>query len=127
MKKTLNFDKFLSEAKRDTITVTVYGKEYEVPDKVPAIVPLSMARAEKLADHSSRQQAQVKMIVEAAEAFFGRKALDEIVAKGMSSNELSDLVNQLFLKINGQEEEDEGQELSDEDSRSILPGDSEKK
>lgn len=127
MKKTLNFDKFLSEAKHETIDVTVYGKTYKVKAKVPAIVPLSMARAERLADQKSRNQEQVRMIMNAAEAFFGKNALDEFCAKGMTSDQLSNLVNELFLMINGNEDEDEGQELSDEDSRSILPGESEKK
>ena len=56
MAKVLEFDTFMQEAKGENLTVRVGGKDYSVPPKIPAIVPLMMARAEKLADQSSRVQ-----------------------------------------------------------------------
>ena len=50
MAKVLEFDTFMQEAKGENLTVRVGGKDYSVPPKIPAIVPLMMARAEKLAD-----------------------------------------------------------------------------
>ena len=67
MAKVLEFDTFMQEAKGENLTVRVGGKDYSVPPKIPAIVPLMMARAEKLADQSSRNAAYSKMIFTAAE------------------------------------------------------------
>ena len=128
MSKTLNFDLFLNEAKKETIYVVVHGKTYEVTAKVPAIVPRMMARAEKLADQSSRNAAVTHTILSAADALFGEKQMNEICAGGLSLDELSMLMQKTFNLINGVEEDDgEAAELTDEDSRSSLPGDSAKK
>ena len=50
MSKILDFDKFISEKKKETITVTVLGKDYPVSMEIPAIVPVMMARAEASLD-----------------------------------------------------------------------------
>lgn len=129
MAKVLEFDTFMQEVKGENLTVRVGGKDYSVPPKIPAIVPLMMARAEKLADQSSRNAAYSKMIFTAADALFGEKAMTEICESGMTVDMLSLLVQKTFALINGVEDfdEEDGQELSDEDSRSKLPGDAAKK
>ena len=129
MAKVLEFDTFMQEAKGENLTVRVGGKDYSVPPKIPAIVPLMMARAEKLADQSSRNAAYSKMIFTAADALFGEKEMTEICESGMTVDMLSLLVQKTFALINGVEDfdEEDGQELSDEDSRSKLPGDAAKK
>ena len=45
MAKVLEFDTFMQEAKGENLTVRVGGKDYSVPPKIPAIVPLMMAAA----------------------------------------------------------------------------------
>ena len=64
-----------------------------------------------------------------ADALFGEKAMTEICESGMTVDMLSLLVQKTFALINGVEDfdEEDGQELSDEDSRSKLPGDAAKK
>ena len=114
MGKVLDFDKFMSEKKHETIDVTVFGKTYEVPAVVPAIVPVMMARAEL----SSDPQQSTTMIMRAADVMFGSDAVDEMCCSGMSAANLATLVQQLFAKINGTDaEDDEAEELTDEDSR----------
>ena len=56
-------------------------------------------------------------------------AMTEICESGMTVDMLSLLVQKTFALINGVEDfdEEDGQELSDEDSRSKLPGDAAKK
>lgn len=126
--KVLNFDLFMSEMQQETVSVVVHGKTYEVPAKIPAIVPLTMARAEKLADQSSRNAAYANAIFTAADALFGEKQMNAICAQGLSVDQLSALVQKTFNLINGVEEDDgEAAELTDEDSRSNLPGESAKK
>jgi len=112
--KVLNFDQFMSEKNKETIDVQVYGKTYKVPMEIPAIVPVMMARAESALD----PQQSTKMVMRAADAMLGSEAVDELCCKGMSASDLSSLVQQLFKKINGaDEDEDEAEEVSDEDSR----------
>ena len=114
MGKVLNFDQFMSEKNKETIDVQVYGKTYKVPMEIPAIVPVMMARAESALD----SQQSTKMVMRAADAMLGAEAVDELCCKGMSASDLSSLVQQLFKKINGaDEDEDEAEEVSDEDSR----------
>lgn len=127
MAKVLEFDQFLSEAAGETLTVRVRGKAYEVPCRIPAIVPLMMARASKLADQSSRSAAYSDMIFSAADALFGCEAATEICASGLYVEDLALLVQKVFGLINGTQEDGESEELTDEDSRSSLPGDSAKK
>lgn len=128
MGKTIHFDLFMAEAQKETIAVVIGGRTFTVPARVPAIVPLMMARAEKLADQQSRNAAYTKAIFGAADALFGEKQMNEICAMGLSAEQLSLLVQQTFNAINGVEEDDgETAELTDEDSRSSLPGDSAKK
>ena len=115
MSKVLNFDKFISEKKKETITVTVHGKDYAVPMEIPAIVPVMMARAEASLD----PQQSTKMIMRAADAMFGSENVDEMCSKGLSASNLANLVQQLFKEINeGSDDEDEDiEEVTDEDSR----------
>ena len=82
-----------------------------------------------LLGQSSRNAAYSKMIFTAADALFGEKAMTEICESGMTVDMLSLLVQKTFALINGVEDfdEEDGQELSDEDSRSKLPGDAAKK
>ena len=123
MGKVLNFDKFMEEKNGETVEVTVYGKKYNVACRIPASVPVMMARAENEIDG----QLATKLVMMAADAMFGKNAIDEFCRKGMSANELSDLVQRMFGIINGKEEDDEAEELSDEDSKRVVRGKNEKK
>lgn len=111
--KMLDFDLFMSERNKETIDVKVFGKTYQVAKEIPAIVPVMMARAEEDANSTLSGQ----MILRAADGFFGKGAVDEFCSKGMTTAELSNLVTQLFRAINGTEDDEEAEELSDEDSR----------
>lgn len=116
MGKVLNFDKFMAEKKEEFIDVTVYGKTYKVLAQIPALVPVLMARAEV----ALNQLESTKMLMRAGDALLGRAGIDELCAKGIGATDLATLINQLFLKINGAEDEDEesdSEEITDEASR----------
>ena len=124
MSKTLNFDKFMSEKVKEYITVTIFGKEYQVLSAIPATVPVMMARAETVMDG----EAQVKLVMQAADTMLGADTVDELCKLGMSAKELSALVQKLFLSINGAEDEDEeSQELSDDSGKVPVAGKKPKK
>lgn len=118
MSKTLNFDKFLSEKKQETLDVTVLGRVYRVPMMIPAIVPVMMARAEENMDETQA----TAMIFRAADALFGKEAVDKMCADGLSGKDMADLVQAAFSIINGTNtEDDDAQELTDEDSHTVAP------
>ena len=116
MGKVLNFDKFMEEKNGETITVTVFGNEYNVQSRIPASVPVMMARAENEMDGALA----TKLVMKAADAMFGREAITEFCDKGMSAKELSDLVQRLFNMINGKDEDDDSEELSDDDGKKVV-------
>ena len=122
MAKVLEFDKFLTEAKGDTIDVKIYDKVYTIKARIPAIVPLMMARAETLADQNSRNAEYTRMIFKAADSIFGEANMTEIASNGMSVDELSLLIQKVFNMINGEEEDDEEEELSDDSSLKTVAG-----
>lgn len=114
MNKVLNFDKFISEKKKETIAVTVMGKEYTVSQEIPAIVPVMMGRAEG----EDNTQLATKMVMKAADAMFGEKNVNQMCADGLGAKDLAALVQRLFQMIQGTDtEDDDTEELSDDDSR----------
>ena len=116
-KKILNFDKFISEKTADTIELTIFGNTFEIPAVIPAIVPVMMARAE------DDPATGTKMIMRAADIMFGKDRVNDMCEKGMTAGELADLVQRVFLMINGNDEDDDSEELSDEDEYKPADGD----
>lgn len=120
--KVLDFDLFMREKNRETITVKIYGEDYEIPMQTPAIVPVTMARAEMSPDPAQ----STMMIMKAADAMLGAETVDKLCRHGMSAYDLSQLVQKLFHEFN-MEEENEAQDMSDKDSRVVVGGKREKK
>lgn len=109
--KTLNFDRCISEMKRETITVTVKDKEYVIPCAIPAIVPVMMARSEAALDSALK----TNMIFRAGDAMFGKANIDQMCADGLIADDLARLIDMIFRMVQGNEsEEDLSQELDDE-------------
>ena len=122
--KVLDFDQFMAERAKETIDVKVYGKTYKIAKEIPALVPIMMARSEEDEDASLSGQ----MILRAADGWFGKEVVDEFCKNGMTTNELSNLVTQLFRAINGDsEDDDDAEEYSDEDSRVQVKNEKAKK
>ena len=121
--KTLALDRFLEEAQGEYIEVRLLGESYRIRAAVPALVPLKMARAEKLPDGPQKNEEITRLVFEAADALFGEEQMDRICAKGLSARDLSVLISKCFEAINGDlEGEDGGEELTDDMSRVSVPG-----
>ena len=115
----LDFDLFLREKEKKTIPVRILGEIYEIEAAIPALVPLKMARAERLRG-GERNAEYTRLVFEAADALFGEKQLDRF-ADRLTAEDLVQLMQLCFERINGKEQT-EGEELSDEQSRTSLPG-----
>lgn len=109
MEDMLDFDRFLAEKERKMLPVRVMGKVYSVRPEIPAIVPILMARSEEMGDGDA-----TRLVLKAADALFGKEAMDEIAGKGLSVEELAELVRQVFARI---QKEDGEEEVRDDDGR----------
>ena len=113
-KKTLNFDKFIEEKQLEKMEITVRGRVYYVTPRIPAVVPIMMARAEEELSTAETN----RLVLRAADALFGREGIDQMCADGLTVDEIGTLVQKTFSMINGDDDGDnDEQELTDEDSR----------
>jgi len=119
--KTLEFDRFLEETRQEQLQVVVRGQTFTCPLRLPALVPLRMARAQQMENDERRETEYRNLVFEAADQLFGPREMDRICALGLSAQEVALLIQKVFEVINGREEP-EGEELSDEDSRRSVRG-----
>ena len=111
-KRTLNFDNFMAEQKKEPIYVTVYGKEYEAKAEIPAIVMVNLARSNE--SGVSESEAAI-MILRAGDVIFGRKAVNQMCEDGISTSDLVLLIRQVFDLANGESlDGDDSEDISDE-------------
>lgn len=123
IKKVVDFDRFIAEKERDQIQIVFRGRTYTIFSEVPAIVPITIARAAKLDEKDGRYQ---QMIFRAVDSIFGKEAVDQMCEDGATANEMIELIQKVFQTINGAGD-DESEELTDEDSHSTVAGDKAKK
>lgn len=117
--RTLNFDNFMSEKNKEYIEVTVYGKKYRVKREIPAIMPIMMARA----NESTKREEVMLSILRAGDIMFGKDAIDEFCEKGMSSNDLAELIQQTFNMISSEDVDgDDMSETFEEESDKVVAG-----
>ena len=93
----LDFDRFLSEKRGETVTVRVYGREYRVKKEIPALLPLLLARAGEGA-----AEEMGKALLQTGDLLFGAENVDGFCRKGMTAEELTALVEQTVTLICGQ-------------------------
>lgn len=96
-----DFDAQFAEMRHETITIKVYGKEYEFPAVIPAYVPLEMAKYE------GGQGAPNRVMLNAARVMFGDEALSEWSShRDFDMQKLGLIIKQAFEMINGEDEYD---------------------
>ena len=108
--KTLDFDRFLSEKRAEYVRVRVMGREYRVKKEIPALLPLTLARAEEGGETAEMGRA----LLRAADTLFGRENVDALCRKGLSADDLTALVERTLALICGHEAKDKGVTLSDD-------------
>ena len=117
----LDFDRFLKEKQGETLKVRVFGRTYEVRKEIPAIVPILMARSEQAMGKDGEEMEDgeaTRLVLRAADALFGEKAMDEMAGKGLGVEDLGELVRQVFTAIQKDEEDgDACAEITDESGK----------
>lgn len=105
-----NFDRMFSEMKQETIPFQVYGKTYRIKKAIPAAVVLEMAR------HEDDEGVPNSVLIRAAHSIFGDEALAEWCSRpDFSADRLGAMIRWAFQAINGQDEPDEPEPVTEDD------------
>lgn len=110
-KNIRNFDAMIAEMNHETIAFTMFGKTYEIEKRMPATVPLELARYE------DEDNVPNGVLFRAANNIFGRETLRELCAHPQFTVDvLSELLKWAFDAINGKEEDArEMEEMTEDD------------
>jgi len=113
--KFFDFDRQFSEMRHDTVTLHVFSKDYTIPARIPAIVPLEMSRLEDADGVPS------KVMIKISRVMFGDTVLDEWAAHAdFTIDRLFEITTATFKLINGEDPDDEPEEVT-EDSAGGSP------
>lgn len=122
--KFYNFDKFISEKDREQVTVQILGKSYSFNRQIPAILPVLMARQEGIINRAE----QTKLLMKAADVLFGSKAVDQMCADGLATDDFVVIIQKAFELVGSNEEDDsDAEELDDESGKKVVGGNPAKK
>lgn len=103
-----DFDAQFSEMKKEKLYFQVFGKKYWIYKRIPAILPLEMARRE------NNEEIDTKTLISAAYTLFGEKNLKEWEKhQEFTVDMLGDMIKWAFEAINGVL--DKSQEISDDE------------
>lgn len=111
-RKFIDFDRFWAEAKSEdaeTRVVRVFGEDVVLPSSPPALIVLRYLR--QAADPEA--PVEPDFMVRIAEALFGQERLDRWLEKGLTLQQLVDLVTQtvrMYLQDEDRDDEGEGSE-----------------
>lgn len=105
-----NFDAFISEMNRETVSFTIFGKTYEIEKRMPAVIPLELSK------YDDDDGIPSKVLFKAANNIFGKKILDELCVNPLFTTDvLAELVKWAFEAINGGGDS-EPEEITEDDA-----------
>lgn len=114
--KFKDFDRQFAQMRRDTITLRLFGKDYVFPAVIPAFIPLEMARYE------DESEVPPKVMLRAARVMFGDDVLAEWSGHAeFSVNMLGQVIKVAFEMINGTDEGDEPEGVTEDDGEGTHP------
>ena len=90
MDKYKDFDDAWQEKKQEGPTFKAYGEEYELPPSPPATLVLRLNRLMK--EHGGESQIPQSAMLDMATSLLGEDTLDELSEKGMSVDEMGDII-----------------------------------
>lgn len=105
-----SFDSFISEMKHETASFEMFGKTYEFEKRMPAILPLELAR------YDDEDGIPPRVMFKSAYAIFGKATIDDLCKHpGFDLEVLGELLKWAFDVINGKESA-EVVELTEDDT-----------
>ncbi len=104
-----DFDDMLRETQYDTVTIRVYGKDYSIPARMPAIIPLLMAR------HEGDPIMTRKVSLFSAEKLFGDQTILEWTANpDFTLEHLDAILRETFVLIYGPPDAEPEEQIEDD-------------
>lgn len=104
MSRYKDFDAGRAEAEGEPVVFTIHGIRVELPPELPAIIPVTGLRL--LKEYGSEGDIPSSEISALSLSIIGEKALDELMAAGLTTTELGDVLQWLFAVYGGQETDD---------------------
>lgn len=93
-----SFDSFISEMKHETASFEMFGKTYEFEKRMPATLPLELAR------YDDEEGIPTRILAKSAYAIFGKATIDELCKHpDFDFKVLNELLKWAFDVINGKE------------------------
>ncbi|MDE5415481.1 hypothetical protein [Alkalihalobacterium chitinilyticum] len=83
-----DFDEFFL-AKDDTMTVKLFGNEYDIPTSLSAKLALSMSKQVK---EDPSQEMQVDQVIEFLNLIYGQENIEDWLDNGISITQLTDVL-----------------------------------
>ena len=91
-----SFDSFISEMKHETASFEMFGKTYEFEKRMPALIPLELAR------YDDEEDIPPNIMFRAAYVIFGKATIDDLCKHpGFDTEVLNELLKWAFVVING--------------------------
>jgi hypothetical protein len=89
MENYKDFDEFFDELeKKPAVTIKLYGKEYDLPTEIPAVIMLETFKAYKSGKKEVSEEKQLEM----AFALLGEENVTEWCSKGLSMTKLAQIM-----------------------------------
>ena len=90
MSRFKDFDAFWQEKKAEPLEVKVFGKKYKLPATLPAALVIRLMRL--MAEDQGDAPPPPGEVVAMLEGMFGKKVLDEWAAKGITMDQMVDIL-----------------------------------
>lgn len=87
-----DFDQFMAEKEHKPVTLKAFGKKYELPHSLPALLIVKTLKMQKRGQESTSEED----VIEMAESIFGKKNLDEFLKKGLTMDGLDALIENVI-------------------------------
>lgn len=94
-----DFDAFFSETKKEPVVIKLFGEEHELSHSLPAIIMVKLLRLQK--EVGNEGEIPPHEVINMAEGIFGKERLDEWLEKGLTVDQLGELIQWTVQQYNG--------------------------
>jgi len=102
MTKTIDFDQFRKERKKEGITIKAFGEDIELLPSPPLSSVLNII---EMQEEGGVEELPAKQVKKSLQAMIGEEQFDNLIEKGMTVEESEWLITELWNKYNGKDDE----------------------
>jgi len=115
MSKTIDFDAYRAERKKEGIVIKAFGEDIELLPSPPLSSVLNIIEMQE----KGTESLPAKQVKNSLEAMIGKEQFDKLTEKGMTVEESEWLITELWNKYNGKDDEQD-------DTKNAQPSPSQK-